>query len=162
MLTKNDFLEEFNEEIPATRKMLERVPFDKVDFKPTPKSMDLGTLAYVVSGMPDWFVGIIKDGSIELASYKMPAKPTNVAELLALFDKGVEHAQKALVEMDEKTLNDPWQLKMKDKVLMEEPRYKVLRQTINHIVHHRAQLGVYLKMNGVPHPAVYGASGDEP
>jgi uncharacterized damage-inducible protein DinB len=161
MLTKQDILEEFNEEVPATRKMLERVPFDKKDFKPSPKSMPLGTLAFVVSSMPGWFVGIVKDGSIDLATYKMPSQPKDVEELLATFDSGVEAAREALSGMDDKTLTDPWQLKMKDKVLMDATRGATLRQTINHLVHHRAQLGVYLKINGIPHPAVYGASGDE-
>jgi len=161
MLNKQDTLEEFNEEVPATRKMLERVPFDKKDFKPSPKSMPLGTLAFVVSSMPSWFLGIIKDDSIDLATYKMPPQPKDVKELLATFDGGVQAAKKALSEMDDKTLTDKWALKMKDKVLMESTRGATLRQTVNHLVHHRAQLGVYLKMNGVPHPAIYGASGDE-
>jgi uncharacterized damage-inducible protein DinB len=161
MITKQDILEEFNEEVPATRKMLERVPFDKKDFKPSPKSMPLGTLAFVVGGMPDWFIGIVKDDSIDLATFKMPPQPKDVKELLAMFDKGVAMAQEAFSEMDNGTLSDKWELKMKDKVLMESTRSVTLRQTINHLVHHRAQLGVYLKMNGIPHPAVYGASGDE-
>ena len=161
MITKQDILEEFNEEVPATRKMLERVPFDKMDFKPAPKSMPLGRLAFTISSMPGWLIGIAKDDSIDLATYPMPAPPKDVKELLAMFDGGVEAARKAISDMDDKTLSDKWELKMKDKVLMESTRGVTLRQTINHIVHHRAQLGVYLKMNGVPHPIVYGASGDE-
>ena len=161
MLTKQDILEEFNEELPATRKMIERVPFDKLDFKPSPKEMSLGQLAFMVSSMPGWFVGIVKDDHIDLTTYPMPPKPKDVNELLAVFDNGAEAARKAISDMDDKTLTDKWQLKMKDKVLMDSTRVATLRQTINHLVHHRAQLGVYLKMNGIPHPAVYGASGDE-
>jgi uncharacterized damage-inducible protein DinB len=103
----------------------------------------------------------VKDDSIDLASYKMPPQPKDAKELLAVFDKGVEAARSALSEMDNKALSEKWELKMKGKVLSESTRVATLRQTINHLVHHRAQLGVYLKMNGVPHPAVYGASGDE-
>ena len=161
MITKQDFLEELNEEVPATRKMLERVPFDKSDFAPSPKSMPLGRLAFTVSGMPGWIVGIVSDDHIDLATYKMPPQPKNVNEILALFDDGVKAAQSALAAMDDKTLPDKWELRMKDKVLMASTRGVTLRQTINHLVHHRAQLGVYFKMNGIPHPAVYGASGDE-
>ena len=161
MITKQDVLEELNEEVPVTRKMLERVPFDKPDFKPSPKSMPLGRLAFTVAGIPGWLVGIVNDGSIDLATYKMPPQPKDVKELLAIFDAGVKGAQDALSKMDDKTMGDKWELKMKDKVLMESTRGATLRQTLNHLVHHRAQLGVYLKMNGVPHPAVYGASGDE-
>jgi uncharacterized damage-inducible protein DinB len=161
MITKQDILDELNDEIPATRKMLERVPFDKNDFKPSPKSMPLGSLAFAISSMPGWMVGIADDGSIDLATYKMPPQPKDVKELLAYFDAGVEAARQALSKMDDDTLGDTWQLKMKDKILMESTRSAALRQNINHLVHHRAQLGVYLKMNGIPHPAVYGASGDE-
>jgi uncharacterized damage-inducible protein DinB len=161
MLSKQDILSEFEEEVPGTRKMLERVPFGESDFKPSPKSMPLGTLTFVVSSMPGWFVGIVKDDSIDLSTYKMPPQPKDVKELLAVFDGGVRAAKKALLEMDDETLTDKWSLKMKGKVLMESTRGATLRQNINHLVHHRAQLGVYLKMNGVPHPAVYGASGDE-
>ena len=161
MITKHDLLAELNEELPGTRKMLERVPFDKMDFKPSPKAMPLGTLAFVVGSMPGWFVGIVNDDFIDLATYKMPPQPKNVKELLAIFDGGVAAARKALSGMDDKTLVGKWELKMKDKVLMNSTRGAALHQNINHLVHHRAQLGVYLKMNGVPHPALYGASGDE-
>src|SRR5579862_3667194 len=119
MITKQDILEEFNEELPATRKMLERVPLDKPDFKPSPKSMPLGRLAFTVSGMPAWIVGIVNDDSIDLATFKMPPQPKDVKELLAIFDDGVEAAREALANMDDKTLGDKWSLKMKDKVLMD-------------------------------------------
>jgi uncharacterized damage-inducible protein DinB len=161
MINKQDLLEEFNEEVPGTRKMLERVPFDKLDFKPSPKSMALGQLAFMVASMPDWFQDIIKDDSIELTTYKQPPQPKNAKELVDAFDQGVEAVRKALSEMDEKSLNDQWALKMKGEVMMESSRGVTLRQTINHLVHHRAQLGVYLKINGVPHPGLYGGSGDE-
>ncbi|HVO28508.1 MAG TPA: DinB family protein [Candidatus Paceibacterota bacterium] len=161
MMTKQDILEEFNEEMPVTRKMLGRVPYDKPEFAPSPRSMPLGRLAYTVAGIPGWIVGIVNDDHIDLATYKMPPQPANVNELLAVFDGGVAAARSALAAMDDKTLADKWELRMKDKVLMGSTRGATLRQTINHLVHHRAQLGVYLKMNGIPHPAVYGASGDE-
>jgi uncharacterized damage-inducible protein DinB len=163
MLTKQDILEEFNEEVPATRKMLERTPFDKLDFKPNAevKMFTLEQLAFMVASMPGWFLGIIKDDSIELTTYKRPPKPKDAKELAKSFDEGVKAVQEALSAMDDEFLKKSWALKMNGKVLMEASRGATLRQTINHLVHHRAQLGVYLKMLGVPHPAVYGASGDE-
>lgn len=161
MLTKQDILEEFNEEVPATRKMLERVPFDKLDFKPSPKSMPLGRLMFTVSAMPGWIASVVKDDHVDFGTYPMPPQPKDVKELLVMFDEGVEAARNALAGMDDKTLTDSWELRMKGKVLMKSTRGVTLRQTINHIVHHRAQLGAYLKMNGIAHPAVYGASGDE-
>lgn len=161
MITKQDILEEFNEEAVSTRKILERVPFDKFDFKASPKSMSLGTLALIVGTMPGWFLSMVNKSELEMGSYQQPPKPTNVEDLLKEFDKEVAQVQEALAAMDDATLADAWALKMGGKVLMEAPRRVMLRQTINHWVHHRAQLGVDLKINGVAHPAIYGASGDE-
>lgn len=161
MLTPQDILEEFNEEIAGTRAMLERVPFDKLDFKPSPKSMPLGQLAFMVASIPTWFLGIVNENSIDLSNFARPPKPNDAKELVAEFDRGVKEVQKAISGMSDASLKEMWALKMGDKVLMELPRGIVLRQTVRHLVHHRAQLGVYLKMNGVPHPAVYGVSGDE-
>ena len=161
MLTKQDILEEFNEEVPATRKMLERVPFDKFDFKPSPKSMPLGQMAIMISLIPNWFVSIVKEPGVDMGTFKQPPKPKDVKELLRNFDDGVREVNKAIAEADEAELDEDWPLKLKGKTIMEMPRRAFLRQTINHLVHHRAQLGVYLKMNGIAHPAVYGPSGDE-
>lgn len=161
MITKQDILEEFNEEVPATRKMLERVPFDKLDFKPSPKSMSLGQLAFMLGSMPGWFISIIEQDSLDTATYQQPPKPQNVQELVESFDAGVEAVQEALANMDVESLDATWSFKVNGKVMMALPRRVVLPQTVRHLVHHRAQLGVYLKMNGIPHPAVYGASGDE-
>lgn len=160
-MTKQDILEEFNEEVAGTRVMLERVPFDKLDFKPASTSMPLGQLAMMLGSMPWWFMGIANADFIELSEFKGPPKPKNAKELVATFDKGVKEVQKALLDMDEDSLEDNWALKMKGKILMETPRGKTLSQTVRHMVHHRAQLGVYLKMNGIPHPRIYGDSGDE-
>lgn len=161
MMTKQDILEEFNEEVGGTRKMLERVPFDKLDFKPSPKSMPLGQLAMMVGTIPEWFLSVIKQDSLDTGDFKQPTKPANVDELVKEFDREVEEVRKALTEMDEKSLEVTWTFKMKGKTIMEDPRGIVLSQTVRHLVHHRAQLGVYLKMNGIPHPAFYGPSGDE-
>jgi uncharacterized damage-inducible protein DinB len=161
MITKQDILEEFNEEVPATRKMLERVPFDKLDFKPSPKSMPLGQMATMISLMPSWFVSVIVEPGVDTGTFKQPPKPQNVKEMLQNFDSGIKEFEKVFAAMDESSLEKDWSLKMGGKVIMEMPRRIALRQTVNHLVHHRAQLGVYLKMLGIPHPAVYGPSGDE-
>ncbi len=161
MLTPQDLLDEFNEELPGTRKMLERVPLDKPEFRPSPKSMKLADLAQLVGTMPFWFLSIVKDAAIDVTTYKQPPAPKDVHDLVKTFDQGVQAAQGALRAMNAKALEEPWALKMGPQVLMELPRGVVLRQTINHLVHHRAQLGVYLKMQGIPHPSLYGPSGDE-
>ena len=160
-MTKQDILEEFNEEVPGTRKMLERVPFEKFDFKPVPKAMALGQLAVMISTMPGWFMGIINEDFIDLSSLKQPPKPKDAKELVATFDKGVTEVQKALADMNEKSLAGMWELRMNGNATMTLPRRVVLSQTVRHLVHHRAQLGVYFKIVGVPHPAIYGPSGDE-
>ena len=118
MITKQDILEEFNEEVPATRKMLERVPFDKLDFKPSPKSMPLGQMAFMVGTMPGWFMSMIDQDGLTTSSYKQPTKPTNTEELLAEFDREVEITRKALSEMDEASLEQDWTLEMGGKVIM--------------------------------------------
>ncbi len=161
MLTAHDLLEEFNEEVSGTRKMLERIPFDKLDFKPSPTSMPLGQLAFMIARMPNWLLDIITKDFLEMSEYPMPPAPHDVRELMKEFDEHVSTVQKALTDMPDADLGKLWALKMKGQVMMELSKGVTLRQTINHWVHHRAQLGVYLKMNGVPHPAVYGPSGDE-
>ncbi len=161
MITKQDILDEFKEEVPGTRKMLERVPFDKLDFKPSPKSMPLGQMAIMVSLIPTWFLSVVNESGVDTGTFKQPAKPKDVEEMLKNFDKGVQDAEKAIAGMDEASLKGNWSLKIKGETVMEMPRGIMLRQTINHLVHHRAQLGVYLKILGIPHPAIYGPSGDE-
>jgi uncharacterized damage-inducible protein DinB len=161
MVTKQDILEEFNEEVPATRKMLERVPFDKLDFKPSPKSMPLGQMAIMISLMPSWFTSIIREPGVDTGTFKQPPKPNDVDEMLKNFDDGVKEFQNEIAAVDEASLDKDWSLKIRGELVMEMTRRVALRQTINHLVHHRAQLGVYLKMNGIAHPAIYGPSGDE-
>lgn len=161
MVTKEDILEEFNEEVPATRKMLERVPFDKFDFKPSPKSMPLGQMAIMISLIPNWFVSIVEESGVDTGTFKQPPKPQDVGELLKNFDEGVQKVNKMIAGVDEAELEKDWSLKLKGKTVMEMKRRAMLRQTVNHLVHHRAQLGVYLKILGIPHPAIYGPSGDE-
>ncbi len=161
MITKHDILAEFNDEVPATRKMLERVPFDKLDWVPTAKSMPLGRLAIMIGSMPSWFTSMVQEDAIDTGTFKQPPQPKDASELVEMFDKGVADFQAATAAMNEDALQETWSLRMGGKTVMEMPRGAALRQTINHLVHHRAQLGVYLKINGIAHPAVYGPSGDE-
>lgn len=117
MLDKKDFLEEFRKEMVGTRKILQGVPFDKLDFKPHPKSMPLGILAEVLASMPSWLTGIIKDDSMEISGYK-PQNPKNSEELMRMFDNGVREAEGAISNLDEKSLPGKWALLMNGKPMM--------------------------------------------
>ena len=123
--------------------------------------MPLGQMAFMIGSMPSWFISMITQESIDIATFKRPIPPKDAKELVASFDGGVKEVQQALSDMDEKSLDGNWVLKVNGKVMMELSRRIMLSQTIRHLVHHRAQLGVYLKMNGISHPAIYGPSGDE-
>jgi len=159
-------LAEFDHEMANTRKSLERVPEDKFDWAPHPKSMKMGRLAQHLAEMPGWIVETLHRDALDIApdgQFAAPAPVSNRAELLALFDKNVAAARKALVgASDDAHLMKPWALLATGKTLFSMPRTAVLRSFVmNHGIHHRAQLGVYLRLNNVPVPALYGPSADE-
>jgi uncharacterized damage-inducible protein DinB len=155
------FLPEFDMEMATTRKLLERVPADKGPWKPHPKSFALGHLAQLVAGMPGWLVNILQETALDLGSAKpYTFEPTE--KLLAEFDKNVRESRVALAGVKDADLQVKWSLKHGDKVLFSMPRIAVTRQTINHLVHHRGQLSVYLRLLDVPVPSIYGPTADEP
>ncbi len=159
-------LGEFDHEMANTRKTLERVPEDKFDWAPHPKSMKMGALAKHLAEMPGWVVEAIQKEVLDIAPNGefVPSAPVrNRQELLALFDKNVAAARKALVGAnDDAHLMKAWSLQATGKTLFTMPRVAVLRTFVmNHGIHHRAQLGVYLRLNNVPVPATYGPSADE-
>ena len=153
-------LKEFDDEMKTTRRVLERVPSDKATWKPHEKSFAMGHLAQLVAGMPGWFVNMLKDPSLDLATGpKYTFEKTDA--LLAVFDKGVADARKALESTTGAALDEPWSLMMGPQVLMTTPRGEVARQTLRHLVHHRGQLTVYLRLVDVPVPSIYGPTADE-
>jgi uncharacterized damage-inducible protein DinB len=164
MLTQS-MLQELEFEIPATRKTLERVP-EKFDWAPHGKSMNLGRLAQHLAEIPDWAVKAITLDEFDLAPpgaapAQRPAL-TSTAQVLAEYDKNIAAAKAALAATNDEHLMKPWSLKMGGKTLMTLPRVAVVRNfVLNHNVHHRAQMGVYLRLNDVPVPSVYGPSADE-
>lgn len=164
MLTQS-LLQELEFEIPATRKTLERVPA-KFDWAPHSKSMKLGRLAQHLAEIPDWAVKAITLDELDLAPpgaapYKPPVL-TSAAEVLAEYDKNIAAAKTALAGTTDEHLMKPWSLKMGGKTILTLPRVAVVRNfVLNHNVHHRAQMGVYLRLNDVPVPSVYGPSADE-
>lgn len=159
-------LPEFDQEMANTRKVLERTPADKFAWKPHPKSFAMGPLAAHIANMAEWASLTLQQDSFDFAPpgeppYETP-KFTSTEALVASFDKSVANARSALTATDDAKMLAPWSLMAGGKILMTMPRAAVLRTFVmNHIIHHRAQLGVYLRMNDIPVPALYGPSADE-
>lgn len=159
-------LPEFDAEMANTRKTLERVPDGKLSWKPHPKSGSMGWLAGHLANLPGWATLTIKQDSLDLSPDGAPPapqpEPKSQKELLATFDKNVSEARAALAGADDATLLKPWSLLKTRQVLMTLPKIGCLRAFVmNHLIHHRAQLGVYLRLNDIPVPATYGPSADE-
>jgi uncharacterized damage-inducible protein DinB len=166
MSISESLLPEFDHEMANTRKTLERVPEDKFDWRPHPKSTTLGYLATHLGFLPGWAVNAINLESLDLAPGggpppKVPAAASR-QEVLDMFDKNVTEARAAIAGASDEHLLKPWSLLMGGRTIMTMPRIAVLRgMVMNHNVHHRAQLGVYLRLNDVAVPAIYGPSADE-
>jgi uncharacterized damage-inducible protein DinB len=162
----NFFLAELEREVKPTRKMLERVPMDRAAWKPHEKSMAIGGLATHVANLPSWTALTLNQDELDIAPVGQPPykmEPfTTTTELLAAFDKNVEDARKALESTTDEQLEQDWTLLAGGHKVFTDSRKMVLRQFVfNHIAHHRAQLGVFLRLNGIPVPATYGPSADE-
>jgi uncharacterized damage-inducible protein DinB len=161
-LIRSDFEDELN----STRKILAAVPDDKMDFQPHAKSMKLGRLAGHVADLLQWTAVAVDDDKFDVAPGGKPAfapfNPTSGKELLEHFDKNVATAREKLASLDGDRLEDKWSLYRDGKFMFDMPRWKVLMGfNLAHIVHHRAQLGVYLRLNGIAVPGVYGPSQDD-
>ena len=155
------FLPEFEHEMATTRRLLERVPDDKVSWKPHEKSFSLGHLAQLISRMPGWIGQTLLQSEINLAEGAGYSNE-KTSTLVEQFDKNVSETRDAISKATDEQLNDMWALKAGDKVLMSQPRGVAIRGHLNHLVHHRGQLSVYLRMNDVPLPSIYGPTADEP
>ncbi|NOT33192.1 MAG: hypothetical protein HOP12_03380 [Candidatus Eisenbacteria bacterium] len=160
MNIKGELIPEFDQEMATTRRLLERVPSDKGEWKPHTKSFSLAHLAQLVSNMPGWLVNIVHETSLDLSKAPKYSNETTQT-LLASFDRNVAEAKAALMAASEADLAVGWSLTMGERVLMTMPRSVVVRQTINHLVHHRAQLTVYFRLLDVPVPSIYGPTADE-
>ena len=154
---------ELQQETATTRKLLERVPQDSFAWKPHEKSMTLGQLAAHVANLHDkWLSATVAQDGFDLAESK-PLKAESVTEILESFDKSVSGAVELLRAQSDQGLFTTWRLKRGGQVLFELPRWAVLRAMVfNHIIHHRGQLSVYLRLLNVPLPSIYGPTADEP
>lgn len=156
----SDWLKEFDQEMKSTRRVIERVPRDKGEWRPHPKSFPIGHLAQLLAGMPGWSAKVARGENIDLSkggSYTF--EPTE--KLLAEFDRNVAETTAAVSAMSEADLDKPWSLMMGDRNLMTLPRREVLRQNMGHLSHHRGQMTVYLRLLDIPVPAIYGPSADD-
>lgn len=157
---------EFEHEMAVTRKVLERVPEDKLNWKPHEKSNTIGWNACHIAEIPGWAANILTESNFDMDPtgndpYKTPELKTR-AEILAMFDGNVEQAKKAIAGMMDDALMEPWQLRNTGQVLIEMPRCVAFRTWVmSHTIHHRAILSVYYRLNDVPVPAIYGPSADE-
>ena len=154
---------ELRQEAATTRRMLERVPDDKFGWKPHEKSMTLGNLAAHIAQLPNLIAPALTQDELDFnAGGFKPFKPSNVAELLEEFDRNISAVAELLQSQPDERMNDNWRLRSGDMVLFEMPRAAVIRtMALNHIVHHRGQLSVYLRLLDVPLPSVYGPTADE-
>ena len=159
-------LPEFDHELANTRKTLERVPENKFGWKPHDKSFSMSALATHLATLPSWGAMIIQRDSFDLAPEGEPP-PVNepaksVQELLSRFDKSVADTRDALATATDEDLMKPWSLLKGGSTIFTLPRVAALRSFVmNHNIHHRAQLGVYLRLNNIPVPSIYGPSADE-
>ena len=166
MALRDAILPEFDQEMANTRKVLERVPDDKLDWQPHPKSHTIGWNANHLANLPDWVVHTFAKPSLDIAPvggepYQMPKAATR-AEILESFDRNVAAARKSLAAATDQEMVSPWSLLRAGKTILTMPRTAVVRSLVlNHIIHHRAILCVYLRLNDIPVPGMYGPSGDE-
>jgi uncharacterized damage-inducible protein DinB len=157
-----NLLPEFDEEMKNTRKILECVPDGKFDYKPHPKSMTLGRLAAHVAGLPSWTNYTLDIEELNLTPDFKPEEAGSRTELLTTFDKNVVSAREKIAAASDEDWRVVWTLKFAGNPIFSMPRSTVMRSTImNHLVHHRAQLGVYLRLNDIAIPGMYGPSADE-
>ena len=156
-------LPEFEEEMKNTRRLLECVPDGKFAYQPHPKSMTLARLASHVAEMPSWTSFTLDQEVLDLQPDFKPEIATSRAELLEKFDKGVAEAREKIAAATDDDWAKIWTFKYAGKTVMSMPRSAVMRRSImNHLIHHRAQLGVFLRLNNVEIPGMYGPSADEP
>jgi uncharacterized damage-inducible protein DinB len=156
-------LTELDEEIKKTRTMLERVPEDKMDFAPHPRSMPMNKLAPHVAQLAGFGLTILTTPELDFAKGSIESLPfESVAQLVRAFDEGAAKVRTALKNTPDAAWTQPWKLSFGDKPIFSGTRFLAYRQMfLNHIVHHRAQLGVYLRMNEKPVPSTYGPSADD-
>jgi uncharacterized damage-inducible protein DinB len=166
MSIAQSLLPEFDQEMAGTRKELERVPDGKLDWRPHPKSMLLGRLASHLAELPSWGQFTMELTELDIAPVGQPVPKANNlgtrADILALFDQSAAAARKAIAGSADAAFMVPWTLKQGGATIFTLPRIAVIRSMVmNHVIHHRAQLGVYLRLLDIPLPRLYGPTADD-
>ena len=155
-----EVLKELEAEATATRKCLERIPENLSDWKPHERSMNLGELSLLVAEMPKWITTTIEESEVDFATVEhFQAK--NTAELVKHFDENIAGAKNALQNISDETLSEPFHLKNQGQIVYTSPKKDQIGEAINHLVHHRGQLTVFMRLNDIPVPSIYGPSADE-
>lgn len=155
-----EYISELEAEARATQRCLERIPEKLFDWKPHEKSMPLGTLSLLVAEIPKW-ISVISDGpEIDLATFEH-IQPRTTADLVRHFNENMALAKKSLQKLRNESLSDPFYLKSNGQVVFTSPKKEMIGSSINHMVHHRGQLTVYMRLNDIQVPSIYGPSADD-
>jgi uncharacterized damage-inducible protein DinB len=164
MQLADPILAELSHEMATTRKLLERTPQGQLGWKPHEKSMTLGRLATHIAEIPGWVSEIVEGEGFDVgASGYTPPTLTTVVEIVQIFDRNTRLAAEAVKRQTNDRLLAPWRLTKKGQLIVEMPRVGVIRTfLLNHLIHHRGQLSVYLRLQNVPLPQIYGPTADEP
>jgi len=157
------FIGELENEAVTTRRCLERIPAEKFDWKPHEKSMSMGRLASHVAEMFGWTAASLQQDELDFSKFDYkPYEPATTAELIEFFDKSVAEAKEILQSTPDDVFMENWTMRDGEKVYFTMPKVAVIRNVIfNHIWHHRGQLSVYMRLNDIPVPSIYGPSADE-
>ena len=155
-----EYLKELEAEATATRKCLEVIPENLFDWKPHERSMKLGYLSLLVAEIPKWIQIMVEESEIDFATYEhFQAK--NTAELVRHFDENLAGAKNALQNLTDETLAESFHLKNQGQTIFSSPKKDQIGEAINHLVHHRGQLTVFMRLKDIPVPSIYGPSADD-
>jgi uncharacterized damage-inducible protein DinB len=155
-----EFLKELEAEAVSTRKCLERIPESTFGWKPHEKSMTMGYLSLLVAEIPKWIQHMVEKSEIDFAKFEH-FEPKTTAELVNHFDENLKAARNALQRVSDEALTETFHLKNQGQIVFSSPKKDNIPPSINHLVHHRGQLTIYMRLNNIPVPSIYGPSADE-
>ena len=156
----NAILKELEAEATATRKCLELIPENLFDWKPHERSMNLGYLSLLVAEIPKWIQIMVEESEIDFATFEH-REPKNTAELVKHFDENLSGAKNALQNVSNETFDESFHLKSNGQIMFTASKKDQIGETINHLVHHRGQLTVFMRLKDIPVPSIYGPSADD-
>jgi uncharacterized damage-inducible protein DinB len=161
MAIKDRFVSEIGHEAIATRQMLERIPAEDFDWKPHERSMTMKTLAGLVADMFGWFSFMLDQDELDFAKGYDRPDPKTTQELVEFFDRKFDEGMESLKNAGDEVFSQNWKLRNGDQIYMDTSKLAVVRQTVSHMVHHRGQLSVFMRLRDIPLPPIYGPTADE-